>query len=47
MSEITSQLHMLLLSCIAQLFVHNMYSHLSVLYCSYTYLQCCGQKLWM
>lgn len=34
MSEITSQLHLLLLSCIAQLFVHYMYSHLSVLYCS-------------
>jgi hypothetical protein len=34
MSEITSQLHLLLLSCIAELFVHYMYSHLSVLYCS-------------
>lgn len=34
MSEITSQLHMLLPSCIPQLFVHYMYSHLNVLYCS-------------
>jgi len=34
MSEITSQLCLLLLSCRAQLFVHYMYSHLNVLYCS-------------